>query len=46
MSCVTEVPIRLQEKFYQTVVRLALLYGMKMVLVKKREENDLNVAEM
>ncbi|KAK3541104.1 hypothetical protein QTP86_014143 [Hemibagrus guttatus] len=40
------VLVRIKEKVYRTVVRAAMLYGLETVSLRKRQESELEVAEL
>ena len=44
--CDKRVSARMKEKVYRTVVRPAKLYGLETVALKKRQEAELEVAEL
>ncbi|KAK3530005.1 hypothetical protein QTP86_009395 [Hemibagrus guttatus] len=45
-ECGKEVKKRVQGKVYRTVVRAAMLYGLETVSLRKRQESELEVAEL
>ncbi len=45
MICDRRVPARVKGKVYKTLVRSAMLYGLKAVALTKRQEKELEVAE-
>ncbi|KAK3514285.1 hypothetical protein QTP70_012904 [Hemibagrus guttatus] len=44
--CDTKISARIKGKVYRTVVRLAMLYGLETVSLRKRQESELEVAEL
>ncbi|KAK3546997.1 hypothetical protein QTP86_008421, partial [Hemibagrus guttatus] len=44
--CDRKISVRIKGKVYRTVVRLAMLYGLETVSLKKRQESELEVAEL
>ncbi|MCJ8729260.1 hypothetical protein PDJAM_G00104010 [Pangasius djambal] len=44
--CDRKISARIKGKVYKTVVRLAMLYGLETVSLKKRQESELEVAEL
>ena len=44
--CDRRIPLRLKEKFYKTVIRPAMLYGIECWAVKKQYVSKMNVAEI
>ncbi|RJG11798.1 hypothetical protein D4A39_16960, partial [Alcanivorax profundi] len=44
--CDKSVPARVKGKVYRTVVRPAMLYGLETVALRKRQEEELEVAEL
>ncbi|KAK3564563.1 hypothetical protein QTP86_022812 [Hemibagrus guttatus] len=44
--CDRKIPARIKGKVYRTVVRPAMLYGLETVSLKKRQESELEVAEL
>jgi hypothetical protein len=44
--CDPRVPLKLKDKFYRTVIRLAMLYGAECWPTKRRHIQQLSVAEM
>ena len=46
LSCERRVSARLKGKFQRRVVRLAMTYGLETVALTKRQETELEVAEM
>ncbi|KAK3562732.1 hypothetical protein QTP86_005733 [Hemibagrus guttatus] len=44
--CVRKISARIKRKVYRTVVRLAMLYGLETVSLRKRQESELEVAEL
>ena len=44
--CDKKIPVKLKGKVYKTAVRLAMLYGMETLPVKKANETRMNVTEM
>ena len=46
MLCDKNVPIKLKDKVYKTVIKPAMTYGAECWAVRKKDENRLQVAEM
>ncbi|XP_016321114.1 uncharacterized protein LOC107672441 isoform X3 [Sinocyclocheilus anshuiensis] len=46
LLCDKRVPARMKGKVYRTVVRPAMLYGLETVALRKRQEEELEVAEL
>ncbi|KAK3505975.1 hypothetical protein QTP70_025472, partial [Hemibagrus guttatus] len=44
--CDQKISARIKGKVYRTVVRAAMLYGLETVLLRKRQESELEVAEL
>ncbi|KAK3531918.1 hypothetical protein QTP70_034419, partial [Hemibagrus guttatus] len=44
--CDRKISARIKGKVYRTVVRLAMLYGLETVSLRKRQESELEVAEL
>ncbi|KAK3548354.1 hypothetical protein QTP70_010715 [Hemibagrus guttatus] len=44
--CDRKISVRIKGKVYRTVVRPAMLYGLETVSLKKRQESELEVAEL
>ncbi|KAK3511494.1 hypothetical protein QTP70_009010 [Hemibagrus guttatus] len=44
--CDQKISARIKGKVYRTVVRLAMLYGLETVSLRKRQESELEVAEL
>ncbi|KAK3524879.1 hypothetical protein QTP86_011079 [Hemibagrus guttatus] len=44
--CDRKISVRIKGKVYRTVVRLAMLYGLETVSLRKRQESELEVAEL
>ncbi|KAK3562946.1 hypothetical protein QTP86_011695 [Hemibagrus guttatus] len=44
--CERKISARIKEKVYRTVVRAAMLYGLETVSLRKRQESELEVAEL
>ncbi|KAL1257192.1 hypothetical protein QQF64_012737 [Cirrhinus molitorella] len=44
--CDRKIPARIKGKVYKTVVRPAILYGLETVPLRKRQESELEVAEL
>ncbi|KAK3556562.1 hypothetical protein QTP70_009536 [Hemibagrus guttatus] len=44
--CDRKISARIKEKVYRTVVRPAMLYGLETVSLRKRQESELEVAEL
>ncbi|KAK3548514.1 hypothetical protein QTP70_013360 [Hemibagrus guttatus] len=44
--CDQKISARIKEKVYRTVVRPAMLYGLETVSLRKRQESELEVAEL
>ncbi|KAK3553592.1 hypothetical protein QTP70_005764 [Hemibagrus guttatus] len=44
--CERKISARIKGKVYRTVVRLAMLYGLETVSLRKRQESELEVAEL
>ncbi|KAK3530747.1 hypothetical protein QTP70_000813 [Hemibagrus guttatus] len=44
--CYRKISARIKGKVYRTVVRAAMLYGLETVSLKKRQESELEVAEL
>ncbi|KAK3507185.1 hypothetical protein QTP70_009526 [Hemibagrus guttatus] len=44
--CDQKISARIKGKVYRTVVRVAMLYGLKTVSLRKRQESELEVAEL
>ncbi|KAK3550968.1 hypothetical protein QTP70_011474 [Hemibagrus guttatus] len=44
--CDRKISARIKGKVYRTVVRLAILYGLETVSLRKRQESELEVAEL
>ncbi|KAK3530945.1 hypothetical protein QTP70_006500 [Hemibagrus guttatus] len=44
--CDRKISARIKGKVYKTVVRLAMLYGLETVSLRKRQESELEVAEL
>ncbi|KAK3560325.1 hypothetical protein QTP86_006298 [Hemibagrus guttatus] len=44
--CDQKISARIKGKVYKTVVRLAMLYGLETVSLRKRQESELEVAEL
>ncbi|KAK3521327.1 hypothetical protein QTP70_003170 [Hemibagrus guttatus] len=44
--CDRKISVRIKGKVYRTVVRRAMLYGLETVSLRKRQESDLEVAEL
>ncbi|KAK3572560.1 hypothetical protein QTP86_000430 [Hemibagrus guttatus] len=44
--CDRKISARIKEKVYRTVVRPAMLYGLETMSLKKRQESELEVAEL
>ncbi|MCJ8747081.1 hypothetical protein PDJAM_G00149250 [Pangasius djambal] len=44
--CGRKIPARIKGKVYETVVRAAMLYGLETVALRKRQESELEVAEL
>ncbi|KAK3563223.1 hypothetical protein QTP86_018276 [Hemibagrus guttatus] len=44
--CVRKISARIKGKVYRTVVRAAMLYGLETVPLRKRQESELEVAEL
>ncbi|KAK3546878.1 hypothetical protein QTP86_003798 [Hemibagrus guttatus] len=44
--CGRKISARIKGKVYKTVVRLAMLYGLETVSLRKRQESELEVAEL
>ncbi|MCI4385396.1 hypothetical protein PGIGA_G00049960 [Pangasianodon gigas] len=44
--CDRKISARIKGKVYKTVVRLAMLYGLETVALRKRQESELEVAEL
>ncbi|KAK3540907.1 hypothetical protein QTP86_004171 [Hemibagrus guttatus] len=44
--CDRKISARIKEKVYRTVVRVAMLYGLETVSLRKRQESELKVAEL
>ncbi|KAK3556038.1 hypothetical protein QTP70_001862 [Hemibagrus guttatus] len=44
--CVRKISARIKGKVYRTVVRPAMLYGLETVSLRKRQESELEVAEL
>ena len=44
--CDRRLPARVKEKVYSLVVRLAIMYGLETVAVTKKQEKEMEVAEM
>ncbi|KAK3558446.1 hypothetical protein QTP86_018105, partial [Hemibagrus guttatus] len=44
--CDRKISARIQGKVYRTVVRAAMLYGLETVTLRKRQESELEVAEL
>ncbi|KAK3532125.1 hypothetical protein QTP86_008586 [Hemibagrus guttatus] len=44
--CDRKISVRIKGKVYKTVVRLAMLYGLETVSLRKRQESELEVAEL
>ena len=46
MICDTRVPARVKGKVYKVAVRPAMLYGLETVTLTKRQEAEMEVAEL
>ncbi|KAK3571220.1 hypothetical protein QTP86_005435 [Hemibagrus guttatus] len=44
--CERKISVRIKGKVYRTVVRAAMLYGLETVSLRKRQESELEVAEL
>ncbi|MCJ8739512.1 hypothetical protein PDJAM_G00048010 [Pangasius djambal] len=44
--CDRKISVRIKGKVYKTVVRPAMLYGLETVSLRKRQESELEVAEL
>ena len=44
--CDRRLPARVKEKVYSSVVRPAMVYGLEMVVVTKKQVEEIEVAEM
>ncbi|MCJ8735547.1 hypothetical protein PDJAM_G00248360 [Pangasius djambal] len=44
--CDRKISVRIKGKVYETVVRAAMLYGLETVSLRKRQESELEVAEL
>ncbi|KAK3554237.1 hypothetical protein QTP70_020097 [Hemibagrus guttatus] len=44
--CDRKISVRIKGKVYKTVVRLAMLFGLEIVSLRKRQESELEVAEL
>ena len=44
--CDKRLPARVKEKEYSSVVRAAMVYGLEMVVITKKQVEEMEVAEM
>ena len=44
--CDGQMPTRLKEKFYKTVIKLAMTYGVECWTIEKQHMHKIDVAEM